>query len=356
MQAAPPTLQSIAAEFGVSSATVSNALSGKGRVSEGLAARLRARAEALGYAPSLPARALRTGRSGVIGLVLPDLANPLFPKIAQAVEAAAAREGYGVLIADSHGEVGAQTAALQRLVQRGADGIIVVPRRGTRVLGLDVPLAVIDTPAPPGNTVSADHRAGGAALAAHLLGLGHRAFALVGESRESSVQRDRIGGLRAGLPQTARIETIWLEEAPETDFPALARDGITAFAATSDLHALRILTTLQRAGLAIPREASVAGFDDLAFAAAVTPSLTTMAQDSDRIAGAAVAALMARIDGPEPAAPPAGTTGGTTRGTAAETAVPMTLIARESTGPAPASIRPEPRPHPATRSQRETTP
>ena len=84
----------------------------------------------------------------------------------------------------------------------------------------------------------------------------------MGESRESSVQRDRVGGLRAGLPQTARIETIWLEEAPETDFPALARDGITAFAATSDLHALRILTALQRAGLAIPREASVAGFDD----------------------------------------------------------------------------------------------
>lgn len=332
-----PTLQSIAAEFGVSSATVSNALSGKGRVSEALAARIRDRAAALGYAPSSPARALRTGRSGVIGLVLPDLANPLFPRMAQAVEAAASREGYGVLIADSHGEVGAQTAALQRLVARGADGIIVVPRRGTRVLALDVPLAVIDTPATPGNTIASDHRAGGAALARHLLDLGHRALALVGESRESSVQRDRIGGLRAALPDGIRAETIWLEEAPETDFPALARDGITAFAASSDLHALRILTTLQRAGLAVPREVSVAGFDDLVFSAAVTPSLTTMAQDADRIAGGAVAALIARIDGGE--AP-------------AEAAAPMTLIARESTGPAPAPTAD----HPAPRSQREITP
>ena len=314
-------LQTIAEEFGVSSATVSNALSGKGRVSAELARRIRARAAEAGYAPSPPARALRTGRTGVIGLVLADLSNPLFPRYARAVDAAAEAAGYGVLIADSHGDVGAQTAALQRLVRRGADGIVVVPRRGTRVLELDVPLAVIDAPSTPGNTICADHRGGGAALAARLLALGHRSLALIGANRDSNVQRERIGGMAGAVAAAgARARRIWLEDGPAPDFAALAREGVTAFLATSDLHALTVLTALQRAGLAVPAQASVAGFDDLAFSAAVSPSLTTMAQDVDAVAAGALAALSARIAGR--AAPP-------------ETAVPMTLIDRESTGPAP---------------------
>lgn len=318
-------LQTLAQEFGVSSATVSNALSGKGRVSADLARRIRDRAREMGYAPSSPARALRTGRTGVIGLVLADLSNPLFPRFARAVDAAAERAGYGVLIADSHGDVGAQTAALRRLVRRGADGIVVIPRRGTRVLELDVPLAVIDAPSTPGNTVCADHRGGGAALAAHLLDLGHRRLALIGANRDSNVQRERMGGMRATLLAAgAEPREIWLEDGAP-DFPALARAGVTAFLATSDLHALTVLTALQRAGLAVPAQASVAGFDDLAFAAAVSPALTTMAQDFEAVAEGAVAALSARLTGAPP--PP-------------EAAVPMTLIARESTGTAPAAAPP----------------
>ena len=218
-------LQTIAEEFGVSSATVSNALSGKGRVSAELARRIRARAEEMGYAPSPPARALRTGRTGVIGLVLADLSNPLFPRFARAVDAAAEAAGYGVLIADSHGEVGAQTAALQRLVRRGADGIVVAPRRGTRVLELDVPLAVIDAPSTPGNTICADHRGGGAALAARMLALGHRRFALIGANRDSNVQRERMGGMTAAIAAAgAQARTLWLEDAaPPTSRPWRAR-------------------------------------------------------------------------------------------------------------------------------------
>lgn len=96
-----PNLSRIATSLGVSVATVSNALSGKGRVSGQLVERIREHAAELGYVPSQAGRALRTGRSGVLGLVLPDIANPLFPKIAQAIEFAASAAGYGVLIADS---------------------------------------------------------------------------------------------------------------------------------------------------------------------------------------------------------------------------------------------------------------
>src|SRR5215470_17435404 len=99
-----PNLSRIAAALGVSVATVSNALSGKGRVSAELVERIRTTAAALGYVPSQAGRALRTGRSGVLGLVLPDISNPLFPQLAQAIEFAATAASYGVLIADSRGD------------------------------------------------------------------------------------------------------------------------------------------------------------------------------------------------------------------------------------------------------------
>ena len=106
-----PKLRDIAKDLGVSTATVSNALSGNGRVSVELRDRIRAKATAMAYSPSLQGRALRTGRSGVIGLILPDISNPLFPAFAQSIEAAAGKLGYGVLIADSHGNTDGQRRA-----------------------------------------------------------------------------------------------------------------------------------------------------------------------------------------------------------------------------------------------------
>ena len=306
-----PKLQDIATHLGVSAATVSNALNDRGRVSPDLRDRIRATAASLGYNPSPQARALRTGRSGVIGLVLPDISNPLFPAMAQAVEAAAARAGFGVLIADSMGDTHAQTAALHRLTRQGADGIIVIPRRGTRVMDMPLPLAVIDTPSTPGNAVASDHRGGGALAARHLVSLGHTQFLLIAESRDSTVQRDRISGMKSALPPGTTMATHWLEDGP---LPAVSASAIIA---TSDLHALSALTALQRCGKRIPQDISIIGFDDHAFARAITPALTTVAQDTRALADAAIAHIMAQLN--------------TTQTT--EITVPMHLIHRESTAP-----------------------
>lgn len=318
-----PSLSRIAETLGVSTATVSNALSGKGRVSAEVAERVRSAAAALGYVGSPAARALRTGRSGVLGLVLPDIANPLFPQIAQAIEAAAAAAGFGVLIADARGEVGLQTEAIGRLLDRGVDGLIVVPRRGTRIADLGCPVAVIDSPSTPGNTVSADHWQGGQAVAAHLAGLGHRRILLVGNNPESNVQNDRLGGMRAvaGL----QTETLWLGRMPPGPL-GLARkvaEGFTAIATLSDLHALRVLTELSAAGLRVPQDVSVTGFDDLIWAPVITPALTTVHMDMPRIAALAVDALTRAIGGG----------GGLVAAT--ESRVPMRLVPRASSAPPP---------------------
>jgi LacI family transcriptional regulator len=325
----------IAAALGVSAATVSNALSGKGRVSPELADKVRTKAAELGYVPSLTARALRTGRSGVLGLVLPDIGNPLFPQIAQAIENAAATAGFGVLIADSRGDNAMQTLAIQRLMERQVDGIVIVPRFGTRIADLGCPVAVIDSPSTPGNTVSSDHWQGGQLVADHLVQLGHRDVVLIGANPQSNVQNDRIGGIRSRLPKDARVEVLWIEKIEAASgagcplgLAERVEGGFTAFAASNDLHALRAVTELQRAGICIPERATVVGFDDLAWSSVVSPSITSVRQDMATIAEIAVSALLGIIDDENPDVPAAGGLA-----VAPRDRVPMTLVARQTSGP-----------------------
>lgn len=328
-------LSQIAASLGVSAATVSNALSGKGRVSAELAEKIRATAADLGYTPSLAGRALRTGRTGVLGLVLPDIANPLFPQIAQAIEYAASNAGYGVLIADSRGDVALQTDAINRLIERHVDGIIIVPRLGTRIADIGCPVAVIDSPSTPGNTVSADHWQGGQAVVEHLVSLGHRKFLLIGNNPASNVQNDRIGGMRSCVPEDGHADVLWIERHEQSHgkgsllgLQKKVEAGFTAFAAISDLHALRALTELQRSGIAVPEDVSVTGFDDLVWSSVITPGLTTVRMNTAEIADVAIAALVRVIEADAGSAIPAGPVVAAKR-----SSVPMQLVVRQTSGP-----------------------
>ena len=207
-----PNLSDVAKALGVSVATFSNAMSGKGRMSEDLAKIIRRKAKEMGYVPSLAGRALRTGRSGLLGLVMADIAYPLFPQMAQAIENAASDLGYGTLIGDSRNDVSAQTHAINRLIERGADGLIIVPRHGTRITDINRPAAMIDTPSTPRNTVSADHWNGVQQIGAHLSGLGHRQIAVIGAYPDSNVQNDRLGGIRAAVGKSTKVDIVWVEE------------------------------------------------------------------------------------------------------------------------------------------------
>ncbi|MBV7518214.1 LacI family DNA-binding transcriptional regulator [Ensifer sp. ENS12] len=333
-----PKLTRIARTLGVSAATVSNALSGKGRVSAEMVDKIRATAAELGYVPSQAGRALRTGRTGVLGLVLPDIANPLFPQIAQAIELAASTSGYGVLIADSRGDVSTQTKAIERLIDRDVDGLVIVPRRGTRIADVGCPVAVIDTPSTPGNTVAADHWGGGRQIGEHLKGLGHRRVLIIGNNPASNVQNDRAGGIRSVFGEGYHTDTLWIEPLEKVagkgcplGLAEKVAEGYTAFACISDLHALRALTELQRAGINVPEKASVTGFDDLIWAPVITPALTTARMDMTEIAAIAVAALVKAISERDPSDPEIGAP------VTAETAkVPMHLVVRQSAAAPPA--------------------
>ncbi|WP_226628567.1 LacI family DNA-binding transcriptional regulator [Alloyangia pacifica] len=310
------SIKQIAQDIGVSAATVSNALTGKGRVSKELADRIRARAEALGYRPSSAARALKTGQSGILGLVMPDLTNPLFPRIAQNLSIAAEARGLGILIADSRGSEARQTEALQQLVGRGVDGVVVVPQKGTSPAAPGLPMVTINTARDPRNTVSADHIGGGALIGAHIRELGHSDVVLLGGDRVSDVQQDRMRGMADGLGPSVRVRTVW-GDAGLAALPDLVGQGATAILATSDLLALAALSELARAGISVPEHVSLTGFDDLPFATAMHPALTTTAQDVGAIAEYALEVLTSLIAGG--LRPDAGH------------AVPMQLVPRAST-------------------------
>jgi LacI family transcriptional regulator len=334
-----PNLSEIAALLEVSAATVSNALSGKGRVSAELTEKIRATAADMGYIPGTAGRALRTGRSYVLGLVLPDIANPLFPQIAQAIEHAAAKAGYGVLIGDSRGNVATQTEVINRLLERGVDGAVIVPRHGTRIADIGCPLAVIDSPSTPGNTVSADHWQGGQLVAEHLVSMGHRKILIIGNNPASNVQNDRIGGMKSRMPAGVESETLWIERLESETYPGcplgLAQkfnEGFTAFATLSDLHALRVLTELLGCGISVPDEASVTGFDDLIWLSAFKPSLTTVHADMPAIAKVAIDALASAIERNASGGAPANSSPVRPLAGSSE-CIPMSLVVRETSAP-----------------------
>lgn len=309
-------LKKIAAEVGVSTATVSNALSGKGRVSKEVVDLIKARAEELGYRPSSAARALKTGQSGILGLVMPDLTNPLFPRIAQMLSIAADKNHLGILIADSRGSASEQSEAQRRLVDRGVDGLIVVPQRGTAPETTDVPTVIINTGADPLNSVSADHAGGGALVARHIHDIGHRSVVLLGGDPVSEVQQDRIKGMAEAFSPDVTYQVFWGDEGVRQAIKHV-RSGATAILTTSDLLALRVRSELMKAQLTVPNHVSLTGFDDLSFAPIMHPALTTVAQDVEEIATRAVSIISANIKG-------------NTHPLEGET-VPMRLVIRQST-------------------------
>lgn len=310
------SIKQIATDVGVSATTVSNALTGKGRVSREMIDRIRSRADELGYRPSLAARALKGGRTGILGLVMPDLTNPLFPRIAQTLSVAAERRRLGILIADSRSNADRQAEALRRLVDRGVDGLLVVPQKGTSPDPQPVPIAVINTATDPMNAVSADHAGGGAQVARHISDIGHRKVVVLGGDPVSEVQRDRIAGMTSELFPRIDAQVFWGTDGLSGVIAAVEA-GATAVMTTSDLLALRVRSELMRAGLSVPEHVSLTGFDDMALATAMHPALTTVAQDVETIAERAIDIIIALIGGEAPAG-------------LGET-VPMRLIVRQST-------------------------
>ena len=323
-------IHDVARLAGVSVATVSRSFTAPASVATATRARVLAVAAELHYAPNRAARGLITGRTGNVGVIVPDLGNPYFHAVLKGAQARARRADYAVFVADGQ-ESAAEEESLINAMSKQVDGIVLCSSRlaPARLAALDTtPTVVLLNRRVPGRpSVVVDSADGMRQAVAHLAELGHRRCAFIPGPRRSWSNQQRQRGLRTAAAHHG-IKVVALGPVvPQFESGVQAADevldtGATAVLAYNDLVAVGILSRLAESGVRVPDELSVVGFDDIPLAAMVTPSLTTVALPTMQAGETAVEVLLARLEG-------AGELEPTT------SKLPAALVVRNSTGPVP---------------------
>ncbi|MDG4815603.1 LacI family DNA-binding transcriptional regulator [Micromonospora sp. WMMD956] len=314
-------LKDVAERAGVSVKTVSNVVNGYQHVRPDTRARVERAIAELNYRPNLSARNLRKGRTGVIALAGPELDVPAFAELARHVVTAAAERGWTVLVDRAGGGPAPPGRVAAGIGDHLVDGLIVGPLTPTagHLAGRDdgTPVVLVGGPGGPGpaDHVATDDAAAARAATAHLISLGRRRVAAIGArpTPEVAAARLRLAGYAAALAAAgiAHDERL-VVPAPawrRADGAAAVRHLLTsgvrpdAVLCLTDTLALGALRALHEAGLRVPGDVAVAGFDDIEDGRFSVPTLTTVAADRERVARLAVALLADRIDGDRNAPP-----------------------------------------------------
>ena len=306
------TIKDVAALAGVSAATVSRALDDRPEISSETKERVRSACAQLGYVPNAAARGLAGHATHTIGLVLPDISNPYFSGMATAIEETAAAHGCRVFLSNSLRKEDRELRAIENLVARQVDGILVNPvspesqLRHREVLG-GLPCVYLganhdESP----SYVMADNETGAYAAARYLIRLGHRDILFLGGRTTSRTREQRIRGFRralaeAGLegrelpaPPTVTLMRQWSYETALELLKGPLPDAIFAY---SDMTALKVLEAAEERGVRIPEDLSMVGYDNIAFGALHRIHLTTVSQHKYQQGQIAVERLLEKING-----------------------------------------------------------
>jgi LacI family transcriptional regulator len=318
----------IAKELGISRSTVSRAFTRPQLLRAETVERVLNKAESLGYAPNQAARALSTGHSGIIALIVPDIANPFFPPLIRAAQAAADHQDFCVLLGDSAENPAQETRLISRFTPQ-VDGVVLASSRLTNAAlathAQRKPLVLINRDIPNVPRVLVDSRTGVMQAVAHLAELGHERIAYVGGPVSSWSDHQRRRAVAAARTEHGMRLTM-LHAKPATyaggaaTADALLGSGCTAALAFDDVVAHGILAGLAERGVRVPDDVSVIGCDDV-FAATTYPPLTTI---SLRCADAGEIAVSVLLD----------LVGGRKLGDV-RYSLDSQLIVRATTGPAP---------------------
>jgi DNA-binding LacI/PurR family transcriptional regulator len=319
-----PTVKDVAALASVSPKTVSNVLGGTVTVAPATRARVDEAIERLGYVPNLAARGLRSGRTGIVALVMPDLRSPFSAEVAQHFVEIAHERGLAVQLEQSWRDIDRTRELIAQARRHLVDGVVMNP---LTVEQRDVVLAVGAGTVPlvmlgevlqdDVDQVWVDGVDAARRMTGFLASLGHRRIAMLGapgpgvDTVTGAQRRDghRLALRDAGLPVDPALERVCETWTPSGGFRAMStllEEGgplpDAVFCATDSI-ALGALSALWRAGVRVPDDVAVAGFDDIDEAAYTSPPLTTVRFDKRAYAAAALDRLIARMDGST--APPA---------------------------------------------------
>lgn len=304
-------IKDVALHAGVSVTTVSHVVNGTRFVSEVARQRVEAAVRELGYVPSAVARSLKHNTTHTFGMVIPNNSNPYFAEIIQGVEARCFAAGYNVILCNSNDDPERQAAYLRVLAEKRIDGLIFVVTGSDAVVratlgGINTPLVLLDREVSgvSSDLVEVNHVLGSQMATEHLLELGHPRVACISGPPGLSPSSQRRAGWKDAL-EKAGVERKESDLA-RGDFTARGgylamqtllkrRPRPTAVFACNDLMAVGALTAAREAGIAVPQQLSIVGFDDIELAAFSAPPLTTVAQPKLEIGTLAAELLLERV-------------------------------------------------------------
>ena len=338
------TIHDVAASAKVSTATVSRVLSNPDIVADATRLKVLKAVEQLGYMPNAAAKTLRTAATRKLLVTVPDIANPFFSLIIQGIEESAQREGYSVLLGDTHHDPAMEDRYGLMLQRREADGLIFLGHRLPDTVKAWIRERKTLAPVVNGCEYSPslgvpsahiDNARASAEMMDHLYGLGHRRIGIITGPLASPLSRDRLRGamLRARTEHAAkRVTAVSGDFSIESGVAGAAKllaqpKPPTAIFCFNDEMAIGVLDYLGRQGRRVPESLSVAGFDDIRFARYSRPALTTIGQPMLDIGRETVRLLLGVLHG--------------TVGKPVSITLPHKLEIRASTGPVPrAAARP----------------
>jgi LacI family transcriptional regulator len=305
------TIKDVARRANVSVATVSRALNGHQHVTDAVRLRVLSVADELRYSPHHAARSLSSRRTHTIGVVLPDLHGEFFSELMRGIDQVAREHGLHLLVSSYHGHPEEQGAALRAMRGR-VDGLLVMsPYAGetdflTGNISTVLPTILINTHLPESGfgVLNIDNHGGACAMVRHLVGSGRRRIAFIAGPDNNFDAHERLRGYRDALAEALPDAEPWVlpgafdEASGHHAGRALveSEQRPDAVFAANDMMALGCLFAFNQAGLRVPDDVALAGFDDIPLARYVHPALTTMRVDIASLGGRALRALLARTD------------------------------------------------------------
>ena len=303
------TMKQVALRAGVSVSSVSHVLNQTRHVSPEVRARIETAMRELAYVPSAVARSLRHNVTRTLGIMLPNNSNPYFAELIRSIEDRCYSAGYNVVLCNSDDDPVKQNVYLRVLMEKRVDGLIVMssgdsPDLPGLLARLKAPLVLVDRQwqSLDCDTVTTDHRMGAYLATRHLIELGHRRIVCISGPEHLAPSRLRITGWREALTEAGLADdTLILGDFTSqggyevTQRLLGAADRPQAIFACNDLMAIGALCAIHQAGLSVPRDISVVGFDDIELAAFTCPPLTTVAQPKQRIGEVATELLLERL-------------------------------------------------------------